>query len=179
MACTSFLKGQRTKKATDTKDSAQGPEYNARRLRGQLSLLTATHYLLSRGHLVLSWLVCQHLSKQPKVARSWGGSSALRHKCGPGLERDGFSRGASKWSQRARPRVSGMRGLLQRASAPGALKKGWGCFGGMNVCHALHMTFGLSHVVQRQLACGREGHSGHSWVACGATFIAMIGHNFS
>lgn len=34
-------------------------------------------------------------------------------------------------------------------------------------------------VVQGQLAQSREGHSGHSWVACGATFITVISHNSS
>lgn len=36
-----------------------------------------------------------------------------------------------------------------------------------------------SKMVPRQLAQSREGHAGHSWAACGATFPAIISHNLS
>lgn len=139
----------------------------------------ATHHLISRAPGTLPASRRSAPVRTARVARSWGVSSALRHKCDPGLEREGFSWAASP----------GLKGHAQRLweedpSVEGLCSRGFDAGGaavleGMNVCHTLHMTFGSSHVVPRQLACGREGHSGHSWAACGATFIAMIGHNFS
>lgn len=48
------------------------------------------------------------------------------------------------------------------------MKRGGGFFGGTSVCH---MPWGLSQVVQRQLACSREGHAGRSWVAVGLLLL--------
>lgn len=107
---------------------------------------------------------------------SGAGATVLRCTCDRGVEGDGSSL-APRAGSKQTP-------CNEEASAAGLCSSGalkeevWARFGGMCVTPSTCHLAGPKPV-QRQLARSRDGHSGHPWVACGLTFIAMISHHFS
>lgn len=92
----------------NAKDPEQGPEYNVRCSRGQLSLLTPTNHLNSRGHL---YLLCLYsIGTCPNSQRSPGAPSSVLQ-CDRGVGRDGLSRVALKLAQRACSKETSGEGL--------------------------------------------------------------------